>query len=118
MTTYTHILEQSMVPYKDHAETTRCIGTAGHSICNASWWRAAKMHMVWTNLDDVPVSPDSFGSLLLPSPAVHCQHRAPCSLQHARICQSLLLVWENPDLAGHRHLETLQVHGVSVAYTT
>ena len=54
------------------------IGTAAQYICSASWWHAAKMHMVWTDLNDIPVGPDSFGSLLLPGPAcVHMPESSP-----------------------------------------
>lgn len=68
---------------------------------------------LWQNelyLDDVPVSPHSFGCLLLPGPAMHCQHRTASSFQHPCICQRSFLVREHPDLASHRHFQTLQLY--------
>ena len=65
------------------------------------------------NLDDIPVSPHSFGCLLFPGPAMYCQHRAASPFQHPCICQRPFLVREHPDLTSHRHFETLQSQTVS-----
>ena len=69
-----------------------------------------EMSDVALHLDDVPVGSHSFGSFLLSGAAMHCQHRAACSFEHAGICQRPFQVWKHPDLAGHRYSEALHAH--------